>query len=284
MMQREKIGMNIHLLTTNRADKNMMSALEGEFLQRDINILLVTRYAPNIPPPDALVVLGDRMETLPIIAHYVHASVPIVHLHAHETTSHSADNKYRAAITAMADLALNPMEYGSIGYQLALDANTDPLSYMPDRYALITLHPWLNCPDLNILLRQITSYCEEMRVKPYISTGNKEEGSIAHSLQHVDFGPLFYNAMANATVIIGNSSSMIFEAAAYNTPCVLIGPRQEGRAYHSNINHVTHRDLIKEAIGTACTQERVPVTDYAYSGDYGNPLEATVERILAWLK
>ena len=276
--------MKIHLLSTSRADRNMMMALceQLSFMGHTSRMTAGINVDTSI---DALVVLGDRMELLPIIANYVHESVPIIHLHANETTSRSADNKYRAAITSMSDLCLDPIEYGSIGYQLALDANVKQPSHMPDRYALITLHPWLQCPNLDSLLDRIMTHCAEHRLKPFISSSNGETGSITPSLNHVDFGALFYNAMANATVIIGNSSSMIFEAAAYAVPCVLIGPRQYGRHYHSNITHIKHIDMLGDGIKTALESNVTgPAEHFEYRGDYGNPIEATAERIIGWLK
>lgn len=67
------------------------------------------RAAEQIAPvldrlkPDALVVLGDRFETLAIAAAAALLHIPIVHLHGGEQTFGALDNRFRHAISQLAD-------------------------------------------------------------------------------------------------------------------------------------------------------------------------------------
>ncbi len=52
--------------------------------------------------------------------------------------------------------------------------------------------------------------------------------------------PLFLALMREAAVLVGNSSSGIIEAAAFKTPVLDIGPRQQGRQRSANVIHVAY--------------------------------------------
>ena len=59
---------------------------------------------------DALVVLGDRYETLAVCCAAMNARIPIVHLHGGETTEGAVDEAIRHAITKMSYLHLTSTE------------------------------------------------------------------------------------------------------------------------------------------------------------------------------
>lgn len=61
----------------------------------------------------------------------------------------------------------------------------------------------------------------------------------------------FYSAMAHAGVVVGNSSSGIYEAASFGLPAVDIGDRQRGRLHGANVLHCTGE---AGAIAAALTQ------------------------------
>ncbi len=60
--------------------------------------------------PDALIVLGDRYETLAVCCAAVNARIPIFHLHGGETTEGAVDEAYRHAITKMSYLHFTSTE------------------------------------------------------------------------------------------------------------------------------------------------------------------------------
>ena len=68
----------------------------------------LTRFAEYFSSdrPDALVVLGDRYETLSICIAAMNERIPIVHLHGGETTEGAVDEAIRHAITKMSYLHL----------------------------------------------------------------------------------------------------------------------------------------------------------------------------------
>ena len=68
-----------------------------------------------------------------------------------------------------------------------------------------------------------------------------------------NFPPEIYNCLlANASCLVGNSSSFIREASFLGTPAVIIGDRQEGREHGDNIIQV---DNVGEAIRKAVEKQ-----------------------------
>lgn len=56
-----------------------------------------------------------------------------------------------------------------------------------------------------------------------------------------NFPPEIYNCLlANATCVVGNSSSFIREGSFLGTPAVIVGNRQEGREHGKNVVYVTN--------------------------------------------
>ncbi len=60
--------------------------------------------------PDALIVLGDRFETLAVCIAAFNERIPIVHLHGGERTDGAADDAYRHCITKMSSLHFTATE------------------------------------------------------------------------------------------------------------------------------------------------------------------------------
>ena len=57
---------------------------------------------------DAIVVLGDRFEIIPPVFAATMMGLPVIHIHGGEITLGALDNKFRYAISSMADLHLAP--------------------------------------------------------------------------------------------------------------------------------------------------------------------------------
>lgn len=117
--------------------------------------------------PDALLVLGDRYETLAVCCAALNAQVPIFHLHGGETTEGAIDEAIRHSITKMSYLHFTSTEayrkrviqlgespnrvfnVGAIGVENAL--NLDLMNHeqlekslntqIPQPYAVMTYHP-----------------------------------------------------------------------------------------------------------------------------------------------
>ena len=89
-------------------------------------------------------------------------------------------------------------------------------------------------------------------INEYKGTENLKHLKTFKNIVHTDFLSL----MANASVMIGNSSSGIFEALYFNLPVVNIGSRQKGRERGKNIIDVGYDFLeIKNAIDKAMSPE-----------------------------
>ena len=134
---------------------------------------------------DCLVVLGDRYETLLIVFWFVLLRIPVFHIHGGEKTLGSLDDRFRHAITKLADvhftsesaysnrilqLGENPKNVhmvGSIGQDLALQQASFHLRHLEqildlnleDGFAMVTFHPETTAVDQGLChLRPIMNW------------------------------------------------------------------------------------------------------------------------------
>lgn len=116
--------------------------------------------------PDALMVLGDRYETLAICLAALNSRIPIIHLHGGEITEGAIDNAIRHSITKLSSLHFastdehrkriiqmgeNPdtvFNVGAVGVENALNTIfydkmvlEEELGIQLNKYALLTFHP-----------------------------------------------------------------------------------------------------------------------------------------------
>ncbi len=117
--------------------------------------------------PDALLVLGDRYETLAVCIAAMNALIPIIHLYGGETTEGAVDEAIRHSVTKMSYLHFTSTEQsrkrviqlgelpervfavGSIGVENALNMSllskkdlAENLQFpLDDPYAVVTFHP-----------------------------------------------------------------------------------------------------------------------------------------------
>lgn len=157
---------------------------DGVAIDKKIEILLSADTAPAISKsmglaligfsdyfedkkPDAVLLLGDRYETLAVAAAAMNARIPIFHLYGGETTQGAVDEAIRHAVTKMAYLHFTSTEcyrrrviqmgeapervfcVGALGVENALHTNyltkeilSEELGVDLERpYALVTFHP-----------------------------------------------------------------------------------------------------------------------------------------------
>lgn len=248
--------------------------------------------------PDALLVLGDRYETLAVCCTALNERIPIIHLYGGETTEGAIDEAVRHAITKMSYLHLTSTdEYrrrviqlgehpdrvfnvGAIGIENALNLNLLSIDELGDSlgislqkpYAVMTYHPVTLddkelLADLNELLDVVASHPDIT----FLSTkANADAGGRAINMRLAEFaidhpnlllfdslGSLRYlSAIANASFVIGNSSSGLLEAPAFLTPTINIGDRQRGRIKpESVIDCGEDATSIENALRTAMSSE-----------------------------
>ena len=96
--------------------------------------------------------------------------------------------------------------------------------------------------------------------------------------------PVFLGLMRDATVLVGNSSSGIIEAASFGTPVVDVGPRQRGRERGPNVTNVPYDPrAIRRALAKLWNNGR-PVRSKAANVYGGTGTGRKIARILAGLK
>jgi UDP-N-acetylglucosamine 2-epimerase (non-hydrolysing)/GDP/UDP-N,N'-diacetylbacillosamine 2-epimerase (hydrolysing) len=94
-------------------------------------------------------------------------------------------------------------------------------------------------------------------------------------------GQLRYISLMNEVdVVVGNSSSGIYEAPSLNTPSVDIGDRQKGRQRAASVFHATaERTAIAAAIAQALRRGRQPTINPYGDGEAGRRIAETIAAV-----
>ena len=220
--------------------------------------------------PDAVFIVGDRWELLPLAFVCFLRRTPLMHHSGGDITQGSMDNQARYSVTKLADLHFVAIEehkqrlirtgeeewrvhvVGEPALQTAEDLACDINhgSEMPVRtHTLATFHPcledtleikeqadfFIKCLDLIkgkiiVTAPNPDAYSDQIynKINTYVS------GRVDAEL-HKNLGNSYYEYLMRSTLMIGNSSSGIWEAATFKVPVINIGSRQEGRTRQSNI-------------------------------------------------
>ena len=216
---------------------------------------------------DSVVILGDRIERLPILSASLAYRKFIFHIHGGEITTGALDDQVRHMITKSAHLhfticedykrnVLNMAEekfrvhnVGSIGIERIL-SNSGKKKKIKNQ-VILTYHPetlknnfnWnknfskiineLNKFNFNVV---ITSPGHESGTKKQINfikklTRSKTNFSFVKSLGVTGY----FKKLRESLFVIGNSSSGIIEVPYFKIPTINIGLRQNGRFFHKSI-------------------------------------------------
>ena len=241
--------------------------------------------------PAACVVLGDRWELLYAVPAMVLLGVPLVHLHGGEVTEGAVDDRVRHAVSKLADLHCvsteraaarlrqlgEPADRVVVTGAPALDqvaavaaADDTRLAAILGRplvrpLALVTYHPvTADGPDpgagaADVLAAVAATTGSAIVTHPGLDRGREAVlGAIAAATstwpQLVEVGSLgadYLPVLAAADVVVGNSSSGIFEAATFGVPVVNVGDRQRGRVSGANVlDAADDRAAVEAAIRT----------------------------------
>ena len=264
---------------------------------------------------DLLIVLGDRFEMHSAVVAAVPFNIPIAHIHGGELTEGAIDDSFRHSITKMSHLhfvstetyARRVRQMGEervvVSGALSFDSilATDFLSKadlsnqlgitFEEPILLITYHPvTLELDSTEEQIEELLAALEEQKgtlifTYPNADPGNQiiiekvQEFTDNHSNAYFfkSLGRAYYSLMKLASVIIGNSSSGITEAALFSVPVVNIGNRQKGRMKGANvIDTVCDRLEIKKAIDKSFS------LDLQLTNPYGDG--QAVDRIISRIK
>lgn len=267
--------------------------------------------------PDVVLLLGDRGEMLAGALAALHLNIPLIHLHGGELSgtvdepirhaisklSHyhfTATQGARERLIRMGELPERIFVSGapgldgiSAGTKIERDQFFEAQGFSPARpLALLLFHPVLQEAHLaeeqtrQILAALDTTHCQVLALMPNADAGGIQVGVALEQWASGRTGTRlqkhlprhdYLSWLANADLLIGNSSSGIIEAASFGIPVVNIGSRQEGRERSGNVLDVGHSSpALVSAISTALARGRQPVINVYGDGHAG-------ERIVEWL-
>lgn len=226
-------------------------------------------------PPDALVLVGDRLETAAAALAATLSGVAIVHLHGGEQTLGAFDDPLRHAITKLAHLHLVSHEEHR---RRVLALGEDPASVhvvgapgldnlarldLPGRadleavlgmellapVVIVTVHPTTLDPEPLAAARAVAGAMDLVEATYVVTLPNTDPGGteIADLLARaVEGSPRriavpalgerrYWGLLRIADAMLGNSSSGLIEAPVVGLPTVNVGDRQAGRRREANV-------------------------------------------------
>jgi UDP-hydrolysing UDP-N-acetyl-D-glucosamine 2-epimerase len=225
--------------------------------------------------PDLLVILGDRFETLGVVAAAVPFRLPIAHLHGGEVTAGAFDEGIRHAITKLSHLHFvahriyarrvrqlgeepwrvlvsgapgldrarvrERVDIGDLEATIGVPIGRDTL--------LVTYHPQTLQPDRSS--RELDSLLQAIaRIDhPVVFTAPNADPGRDELLSRVrefvaggprralvpNLGRRYFAVLDRVGVMVGNSSSGMIEAPSFGLPVVNVGDRQRGRIRAANV-------------------------------------------------
>ena len=276
-----RFGRTIELLLAD----GVPVTLELDFLTEDHDEVATTARALEVvgralaeSRPDALVLVGDRTETLAAAAAATLSGVPIAHLHGGEETEGAIDNACRHAITKLSHLHLVSHEQhaervrqmgeqpetvvvvGAAGldnaYRKDLPSRKALEEYLgaelEDPVVVVTVHPTtLGGEPLEDVVA-VAEAMERVDARYVITAPNADAGGHAIRefwdrwvpdrqgafLREALGEARYWGILRIAAAVLGNSSSGIIEAPALGIPVVNVGARQAGRFRYGSVRDV----------------------------------------------
>lgn len=219
--------------------------------------------------PDALLLVGDRAETVAAGIAATIARVPIAHIHGGEETEGATDNAFRHALTKLSHLHLvahaeaaarviqmgeEPSSVHVVGapgvdhlYREDLPLRASIAAELghalPDPLVLVTVHPATLGDGPLAEVTAVAQAIERVPATYVVSRPNSDEGGdrinefwttwAAGRANVVVVDALgadrYWALLREAAAVLGNSSSGILEAPWARVPVVNVGDRQRGR-------------------------------------------------------
>jgi len=227
--------------------------------------------------PEALLLVGDRFETIAAAVGATIAKVPLIHLHGGEQTGGAFDDAFRHAITKLAHLHLvSHEEHAARVRALGEDPSAVQVvgapgldnavrTDLPDRARLearlgialrppviaVTVHSVTLDPDPAAVVAPVLAAMDAVPATYVVTLPNVDPGSepirrvllraVAGRTDRVAVPALgerdYWGLLRIADAVLGNSSSALIEAPAVDLPAVDVGDRQLGRRREANVIH-----------------------------------------------
>jgi UDP-hydrolysing UDP-N-acetyl-D-glucosamine 2-epimerase len=232
--------------------------------------------------PDVLLVVGDRYELLSVACAALPFRIPLAHVSGGEVTEGAFDEQVRHALTkmshlhfvAMPECAERVIRMGEEPWRVrvtgdpALDAipRLDRLSRseladllgvpLTPPVIVATYHPVTLAGDPAAEIAGLTAALDEIAGTVVFTAPNADPGGaeVARTIRnfvarrpgavlYLNLGQrAYYSLLALADLMVGNSSSGIWEAPSFELPVVNIGLRQLGRRRGANVIDVPDPD------------------------------------------
>ncbi len=207
--------------------------------------------------PDVVLVLGDRVEIFAAAAAAQIGGYRLAHIHGGDRAEGVADEAMRHAISKLAHLhfaasarsrrrLIRMGEHAAHVFNVGSPAVDGLREIVPagDAPQLIVMQHPVGGTDAEECRWMKATLSATRRYDRLVFAPNADPGrtGIDHALAQtktwiVDHLPRqrFLELLVGAGVIVGNSSAGLIEAAVLKTPCVNIGPRQNGREKPGNV-------------------------------------------------
>lgn len=271
----------------------------------------VARFARSFQrlAPDAVLVLGDRIEAFAAAAAASVAGIPLAHVHAGDRAEGVADEAMRHAITKLAHIHFpatpasaerltkmgeRPAMIHTVGSPAldGLDA-IEPLSDgafadLGSPGVVLLFHPIGRSPEIEeaAATEIIAGFAGERVLALHPNFDPGREGILrairAASLRELDHLPrdrfiaLLKRLRIARGVLVGNSSAALIEGAALKLPAIDAGPRQGGRERCANVLHLDRESApaIRDALAKARTLDLSRLRHPYGEGDTGPRIAA----------
>ncbi len=229
--------------------------------------------------PDAVLVLGDRIEAFAAASAAAIGGWHLIHLHGGDRAEGVADESMRHAISKMAHVHFPATPQSR---KRLIRMGEDPSHVFcvgsPAVDGLAQVQAAVDAPELIVAQHPVgASDAQERDWMTEILTATKAYGRVVCApngdpgckgiraaartarvslCEHLP-RPRFLQWLAGANVIVGNSSAGLIEASVLRTPCVNIGSRQGGRETPSSVVSCDHGvQSIKAALAQAMAMDR----------------------------
>jgi UDP-N-acetylglucosamine 2-epimerase (non-hydrolysing) len=277
----ERFGMSVDMITADQ----VVIARKLDFVAEPPDLPLdASRAMSSVAEalaadrPDALMLAGDRGETLAAGVAAVLLNIPIIHLHGGEETEGAVDNLCRHALTKLSHLHLVSHELhaerviqmgeapedvfvvGAPGldnlYRDDLPKRSDIAlelgRELADPLVLVTVHPATLGDVPRTEVKAVARAMESVDATYLVTQPNADQGGASIREFWVRWSAgrpkviladalgaaRHWALLREASAVLGNSSSGIIEAPACGVPVVNVGDRQRGRMRYGRVYDV----------------------------------------------